>query len=154
MFFEFRTPDDDGMNLAYALGKKTPYHWKQFCEWVYSCNPKNRMAGGKISINGAQVSDTLENRYRKLVEEMDKYCSVASFRAYLVRILYHSGVDQLSKNSMWALYLCPDGIYRWYMNHDYDSDSTNGKNNSGIFKLPYNVMLDSVMEGKTYLPDV
>ncbi|MCS3024588.1 hypothetical protein NXW75_13330 [Bacteroides xylanisolvens] len=69
--------------------------WKQFCEWVYSCNPKNRMAGGKISINGAQVSDTLENRYRKLVEEMDKYCSVASFRAYLVRILYHSGVDQL-----------------------------------------------------------
>ena len=148
MFFEFRTPDDDGMNLAYALGKKTPYHWKQFCEWVYSCNPKNRMAGGKISINGAQVSDTLENRYRKLVEEMDKYCSVASFRAYLVRILYHSGVDQLSKNSMWALYLCPDGIYRWYMNHDYDSDSTNGKNNSGIFKLPYNVMLDSVMEGE------
>ena len=34
------------------------------------------------------------------------------------------------------------------MNHDYDSDSTNGKNNSGIFKLPYNVMLDSVMEGE------
>lgn len=148
MFFEFRTPDDDDMSLAYALGKKTPYRWKQFCEWVYSCNPKNRMAGGKISINGVQVSDTLENRYRKLVEEMDKYCSVASFRAYLVRILYHSGVDQLSKNSMWALYLCPDGVYRWYMNHDYDSDSTNGKNNSGIFKLPYNVMLDSVMEGE------
>lgn len=148
MFFEFRTPDDDDMSLAYALGKKTPYRWKQFCEWVYSCNPKNRMAGGKISINGVQVSDTIENRYRKLVEEMDKYCSVASFRAYLVRILYHSGVDQLSKNSMWALYLCPDGVYRWYMNHDYDSDSTNGKNNSGIFKLPYNVMLDSVMEGE------
>lgn len=148
MFFEFRTPDDDDMNLALALGKKTPFRWKQFCEWVYSCNPKNRMAGGKISINGVQVSDTLENRYRKLVEEMDKYCSVASFRAYLVRILYHSGVDQLSKNSMWALYLCPDGIYRWYMNHDYDSDSTNGKNNSGIFKLPYNVMLDTVMEGE------
>lgn len=148
MFFEFRTPDNDDMSLAYALGKKTPYRWKQFCEWVYSCNPKNRMAGGKISINGVQVSDTIENRYRKLVEEMDKYCSVASFRAYLVRILYHSGVDQLSKNSMWALYLCPDGVYRWYMNHDYDSDSTNGKNNSGIFKLPYNVMLDSVMEGE------
>lgn len=148
MFFEFRTPDNDDMSLAYALGKKTPYRWKQFCEWVYSCNPKNRMAGGKISINGVQVSDTIENRYRKLVEEMDKYCSVASFRAYLVRILYHSGVDQLSKNSMWALYLCPDGVYRWYMNHDYDSDSTNGKNNSGIFKLPYNVMLDTVMEGE------
>ncbi|UVR08455.1 hypothetical protein NXW74_19820 [Bacteroides ovatus] len=148
MFFEFRTPDNDDMSLAYALGKKTPYRWKQFCEWVYSCNPKNRMAGGKISINGVRVSDTIENRYRKLVEEMDKYCSVASFRAYLVRILYHSGVDQLSKNSMWALYLCPDGVYRWYMNHDYDSDSTNGKNNSGIFKLPYNVMLDSVMEGE------
>ena len=148
MFFEFRTPDNDDMSLAYALGKKTPYRWKQFCEWVYSCNPKNRMAGGKISINGVQVSDTIENRYRKLVEEMDKYCSVASFRAYLVRILYHSGVDQLSKNSMWALYLCPDGVYRWYMNHDYDSDSTNGKNNSGIFKLPYNVILDSVMEGE------
>lgn len=148
MFFEFRTPDDDDMNLALALGKKTPFRWKQFCEWVYSCNPKNRMAGGKISINGIQVSDTLENRYRKLVEEMDKYCDVDSFRAYLVRILYHSGVDQLSKNSMWALYLCPDGVYRWYMNHDYDSDSTNGKNNSGIFKLPYNVMLDTVMEGE------
>lgn len=148
MFFEFRTPDNDDMSLAYALGKKTPYRWKQFSEWVYSCNPKNRMAGGKISINGVQVSDTIENRYRKLVEEMDKYCSVASFRAYLVRILYHSGVDQLSKNSMWALYLCPDGVYRWYMNHDYDSDSTNGKNNSGIFKLPYNVMLDTVMEGE------
>lgn len=148
MFFEFRTPDDDGLNLAYALGKKVPYYWKRFCEWVFSCNPKNRMAGGKITINGVQVSDTVENRYKKLVQEMDKYCSVASFRNYLVRILFHSGVDQLSKNSMWALYLCPDGLYRWYMNHDYDSDSTNGKNNSGIFKLPYNVMLDSVMEGE------
>ena len=148
MFFEFRSPDDDGLNLSYALGKKIPHRWKIFCEWVFSCNPKNRMAGGKITINGVQVSDTTENRYKKLVQEMDKYCSVASFRNYLTRILYHSGVDQLSKNSMWALYLCPDGVYRWYMNHDYDSDSTNGKNNSGIFKLPYNVMLDSVMEGE------
>lgn len=135
-YFESRYPDDDNLNELYESGKKVPYNlynWLRFCQ---DCNQHKTAADGTITLGGASVSGTAENRLKKWKQELHTVANVRSVLCYHVFTDYLAAVDQRSKNMMVGFYLDEDGATRMYLNHLYDGDTILGSDNDCGLTIP------------------
>lgn len=135
-YYESRYPDDDNLNELYESGKKVPYNlysWLRFCQ---ECNHDLTEADGNITLDGATVEGTKENRLRKWEHELHDHANVHATLCYHVFTDYIAAVDQRSKNMMVGFYLDTDGVTRMYLNHLYDGDTILGSDNDCGLTVP------------------
>ena len=135
-YFESRYPDNDDLNQAYEDGRKVPYNLFKWLEWCEQCNQHNTAADGNITIDGASVSGTPENRLKKFKRELHQVANVYSMLCYHVFTDYIAAVDQRSKNMMIGFYPDTDGVTRMYLNHLYDGDTIWGSDNDCGLTIP------------------
>ena len=138
-YFESRYPDDDDLNDKYERGLKVPYNlyrWLMFCQ---QCNHNLTAADGNITLDGASVEGTPENRLQKWCHELHKQANVKSCCNYTVASDYKAAVDQRSKNAMLGFYLDTDGRVKLYMNHWYDGDCVDGSDNDCGLTIPWDM---------------
>ena len=134
--FESRYPDNDDLNTAYEDGRKLPYRLFKWLQWCNDCNQHKTAADGNITIDGATVTGTPENRLKKFAHELHKEANPYSAVMYHVFTDYLACVDQRSKNMMVGFYLETDGNVRMYLNHLYDGDTILGSDNDCGLTIP------------------
>lgn len=134
--YESRYPDNDDLNTAYEDGRKLPYRLFKWLQWCNECNHHKTAEDGNITIDGASVAGTPENRLKKFAHELHKEANPYSAIMYHVFTDYIAAVDQRSKNMMVAFYPETDGNVRMYLNHLYDGDTILGSDNDCGLTIP------------------
>ena len=147
-YYECRYPDDDDLNALYESGKKVPYDLYNFLLFTQQCSNDLTEADGDITLDGATVSGTKENRLAKWSHELHKFANVRSTLCYVCASDYILAVDQRSKNMMLSFYKDTDGNKRAYFNHWYDGDCVWNYDNDCGLTVPWD--LDAVNDPKHY----
>lgn len=147
-YYESRYPDDDDLNALYEAGKKVPYNLYQWLLWTQQCSHMLTEDDGIITLHGATVAGTKENRLKKWSEELFEHANVYSTGCYIVGSDYILAVDQRSKNMMIGFYLDTDGRVKAYFNHWHDGDGVWLADNDCGITVPWD--LDSVDDPQHY----
>jgi hypothetical protein len=105
--------------------------------------PGNNLGPGSgISLKGFSTEkyvdktfthDTKEYRVAKMLFECENYLVMDSVVYHYLFIERHTMVDNVAKNTFWST---EDGLH-WDLTKNYDNDTADGNNNSGILAFDY-----------------
>ena len=113
--------------------------------------PTNSTSSG-ISLAGFTTSkyaktyeyDTKEYRIAKMLNECEDHLVMDSVVYHYLFIQRHTMVDNVAKNTFWST----EDLIHWDLTKDYDNDTSDGNDNSGMLTYSYGIeCLDKTESG-------
>lgn len=84
---------------------------------------------------GTYTHDTYEYRMAKMLHECEDHLVMDSVVYHYLFIERHTMVDNVAKNTFWST----EDLIHWDLTKDYDNDTADGINNSGILAFSYGI---------------
>lgn len=170
-WFEFRYPDG---NDAATLQMKQA--WCDFVKWMAESNPNaatnaplpepvtfgnyrygskdgsvyNRGSGRATIFNAVETAyakqyttDSKEYRIAKMLNECEDHLVMDSVVFHYIFIERHTMVDNVAKNTFWST----EDLKHWDLTKNYDNDTSDGNDNSGMLSFTYGLECLDTREG-------
>lgn len=85
--------------------------------------------------SGTYTHDTYKYRMAKMLHECEEHLVMDSIVFHYLFIERHTMVDNVAKNTFWST----EDLVHWDLTKDYDNDTSDGINNSGILAFSYGI---------------